>query len=195
MNAVQELWRWRAKLLAGAIIGYLLFYIYTETSSYPRFPPPKGLDAGTRYTGIVEQKPTYKWSDRPYQIRTADGVVKWGCRANSSFALHCPTREIWDMLIGKKAEVILLPTPGAKYQDNVILQMKIDGVEIVSFEERADDLLINMKNDAENWPIYFSIIGALFGVFSVMHWHKCYRISRPPQHVCEPNSEKRSGNW
>lgn len=171
VELIAPIWIWRFKLLLGAFIGFLLAFLYTTESIYPKFYPPKSVHEGQTYVGVAEKKGGKKWYKNRYRIRTDQGIVTWGCGPNTDIAATCPAHEVWKPLEGKKIEVVLLSTKGAKSQENVMLTLKYDNMTIIGFDESSKRLTKYVQSSTSRWPIYASFIGSLFGMIIVMHFY------------------------
>ena len=181
LKRMSPLLAWWGKLLIGSIVGYFVIYLMFDNSRYPEFIPPSRVEDGIRYVGVAEAKINpNKWSKSPYSIKTRAGRITWGCYPHTSTAVSCPTREIWDLLVGKEVEVIIAKFPSAKNYSSILLSLSRDGKEIVSFKSQSYAL----KNDAElqkrGLPRIFNFLGILFGLFTTMHLYSNYSLRKAP---------------
>jgi hypothetical protein len=177
LQRIPEVWRWRLQLIMSGLVGWALMYNYIETASYPQFTPPRNIEKSERHIGILLEKTTGPWGKLPYQIQTESGIISWGCASNYKFASYCPEHEVWKGVVGKRAELYLLPTNGSRYYDRIVLSLRVEGHEVVRFSDRYNATVVNNKSDADNKPIFSSLlVGFPGGVTIIMILRSRFRF-------------------
>lgn len=169
--------KWRAKIIIIAIISYLFSFFYTETSSYPKYKSPDHLDESLSHYGVIEEKRRRKWSAEPYRMKTKNGPIYWGCDPNDRFADYCPEKSTFDSVVGRHVKVYLLPTKDSKYHNYIILSMKINGKEIVKFNERKIQINSSYSKNDEYIRKITSIIVSAIIVIVFMSINRNFSIS------------------